>query len=125
VIAEFEFRRPISPIKKVFVSVVTVEFDNSITVLLAKQAELMSLIAGYLNEPLKTSHGVAITRLDFSLDDPALTLTQRPKLILESRATVPLARRRYFCNAALRTRDHVELLRKIEETFMSPSTTGA
>jgi hypothetical protein len=125
VIGKFEFRRPISPIKKVFVSTLTVEFDNSITGLLAKQTELISLIGSYLNGPQKTSHGVTVTRLDFSIDDPTLTAAQRPKLILESRTLVPLARKRYFSNAALQTRDHVELLRKIEETFMVSSTTGA
>lgn len=125
VISKFQFRRPISPIKKVYVSIITVEFDNSVASLFDKYAGLMSLVAGYLNAPLGTLHRVAVTRLDFSLDDASVSLSARPKLILESRASVPLARRRYFSNAALHTKDHLELLGKIEEMFMRSSTTGA
>ena len=124
VIHEFQFRRPISPIKKVYVSVVTVEFEDSLANMFANQAALTSLVSSYLNAPQGTSHGVEITRLDFSLDDLTVASNARPKLILESRATVPLARRRYYSNAAMHTRDHVELLSRIEETFMRPSTTG-
>lgn len=64
VIEEFQFRRPISPIKKIYVSIVTVEFDNAITNMLANQAGLLSLIGGFLNAPQKTSHEVEVTRLD-------------------------------------------------------------
>jgi hypothetical protein len=124
-IAKFDFRRPISPIKKINVSVVTVEFDSAVTSLLASQNALKNLVAGYLNAPLGTSYPAAVTRLDFLLDDGSASLNARPKLILESRATVPLARRRYVSNAALCTKDHLELLGKIEQTFMSPSTTDA
>lgn len=123
-IREFQFRRPVSPIKKVFVSIVTVEFDNSVVGLFAKQAAVTSLVADYLNAPLGTSHGVAVTRLDFSLDDSGLPLSARPKLILEARASVPLARNRYYSNAAVQTKDHLELLSKIEEAFISRSTKG-
>lgn len=125
VIREFQFRLPISPIKKVYVSTVTIEFGHSVANILANQAALTSLIGSYLNAPLGTSHGVAVTRLDFSLDDSTVTSNARPKLILESRAAVPLSRRRYYSNAALHTKDHLELLGKLEETFMRPSTTGA
>ena len=124
-IREFQFRRPISPVKKVSVSTLTVEFENSVANMFANQAALTSLIGSYLNAPHGTSHDVAVTRLDFSLNDSAVPSNSRPRLILESRATVPLARRRYFSNAALHTRDHVELLSKIEKTFMTSSTSGA
>lgn len=100
-------------------SVVTVEFDSSVASMFDKHGALTSLVAGYLNAPLGTSHNVAVTRLDFALDDSSVSLSARPKLILKSRATVPLARRRYYSNAALHTNDHLELLKKIEETFMS------
>lgn len=126
VIEDFNFRMPISPIKKIYVSIVTVEFDKNVTSLLSNQSTLTALVAGYLNAPLGTSHEAAVTRLDFTLDDgSASSLNARPKLILESRATVPLARRRYFSNAALCTKDHLELLSKIEQSFMSSSTTDA
>src|SRR5260370_34046936 len=68
-IDEFHFRYPISPIKKVFVSILTVEFENAVANMLAKQSALLSLIGGYLNAPQNTSHGIEITRLDFGLDD--------------------------------------------------------
>jgi hypothetical protein len=125
VLREFQFRRPISPIKKIYVSIVTIEFDNAITGMLANQAALLSLIGGYLNAPQNTSHGVEVTRLDFALDDAALPTNARPKLVLEARQTVPLTRRRYYSNAAMHTKDHLELLSRIEETFMRPSTAGS
>jgi hypothetical protein len=124
-IREFQFRQPISPIKKVSTSIITVEFENSVANMFANQAALTSLIGNYLNAPLGTSHDVAVTRLEFSLNDSAVSPNARPKLILESRATVPLDRRRYYSNAALHTQVHLELLGKLEETFMRSSTTDA
>jgi hypothetical protein len=120
VVAEFGFRRPISPIKKVAVSVVIVEFDHAVSNMLANQSALLSLISGYLNELSDTTHGVEVTRLDFTLNDPAATgaLNSRPRFILESRAGTPLLRRRYYSNATMPTRAHLELLSKIEENFM-------
>jgi hypothetical protein len=120
----FQFRRPSSSIKKVYVSILTVEFENPIGLMLANQAALMSLVGEYLNAPQGTAHNVELTRVDFALDDSAIASSARPKLILESRATVPLSRRRYLSNAAMHTKDHLELLSEIEETFMRPSTTG-
>jgi hypothetical protein len=124
VIREFQFRQPISPIKKVYTSTLTVEFKNSVANLLAKQGALLALVGTYLNAPQGTSYGVEVTRLEFSLDDPTAAFNARPRLILESRVTVPLARRRYYSSAAIHTRDHMELLSRIEEAFMGPSTTG-
>ncbi len=125
VVREFQFRQPISPIKKIYVSIVTVEFGHAVANMLAKQIALLSLIGSYLNAPQKTSHEVAVTRLDFALDDNSAAANARPKLILESRLTVPLTRRRYYSNAAMHTKDHLELLSRIEEQFMSLSTTGS
>lgn len=125
VIGEFQFRRPISPIKKVYVSVLTVEFESSMANMFANHTALTSLVGTYLNAPQHTSHGVEVTRLDFSLDDSTVASNARPKLIIESRATVPLARRRYFSNAAMHTKAHVELLSQIEGTFMRLSTSDA
>jgi hypothetical protein len=124
VINEFQFRPPISPIKKIFVSVLTVEFDNAVSSILANQAALLSLVGSYLNAPQSTSYSVEITRLDLALADATLTSNARPKLILEARQSVPLARRRYYSNAAMHTKDHLELLSRIEETFMPPSNAG-
>jgi len=121
VVGEFGFRRPVSPIKKVTVSIVIVEFERAVANMLAKQSGLLSLIGGYLNEPLNTAYGIEVTRLDFTLNDPAATgaLNTRPRFVLESRQGTPLSRRRYYSNAAMHTSAHLELLRKIEETFMS------
>jgi hypothetical protein len=121
VVRDFRFRIPISPIKKIYVSIVTVEFENAIANMLAHQSALLSLIGGYLNASQNTSHGVEVTRLDFALDDAAVPTNSRPKLILEARLTVPSARRRYYSNAALHTDDHLELLSRIEESFMRPA----
>lgn len=118
VIEEFDFRHPISPIKKVFTSILTLEFENAVAALLAKQEALLSLVGNYLNAPLNTDHKVAVTRLDLSLDDPAISTNSRPKLVLESRFSVPLSRRRYYSNAAIHTRDHLALLTEIEQRFM-------
>jgi len=116
-IREFQFRRPISPVKKVNVSILTVEFEDTVSAMLANHAALLGLVGQYLNAPLGTSHGVEVTRIDFALNDPSASINGGPKLILESRASVPLARRRYFSNAAMHTQDHLELLSKIEKTF--------
>lgn len=123
-IKEFNFRRPISAVKKIFMSIVTVEFDYAAVNLFARHAALASLIAEYLNAPQGTAHDIAVTRVEFSLDDPVAAPNARPKLILESRVSVPLARRRYISNAATHTNDHLELLRKLEETFLRPSGAG-
>ncbi len=121
VIEEFQFRTPISLIKKINVSILTVEFDRSVAAMFANHEALMSLVGGYLNAPLHTSHPTEVSRLDISLDDSNAAPNARPKLILESRSTVPLARRRYYSNAALHTKDHLELLAKIEEIFIRGS----
>jgi hypothetical protein len=124
-IRELNFREPISPIKKIYASIVTVEFENSVANVLASQAALTTLIAGYLNAQQGTSCPVEVTRLDFSLNDPTAASNLRPKLLLESRLNIPLDRRRYHSNATMHTKEHLELLSKIEETFMNPSTSGA
>lgn len=124
-ISEFQFRRPISPIKKIYVSTVTVEFEHSIGSMLAKQTALLSLVGGYLNATQGTSHNTEITRLDFALDDSPVATNSRPRLIIEARATVPLARKRFYCNAAMHTTALLELLSQIERTFMRPSTAGS
>ena len=80
VIRDFQFRQPISPIKKVYVSTVTVEFRNSMTNMLAHHAALLDLVGNYLNAPQRTSHNVQLTRIDFTLDDPAAALNARPRL---------------------------------------------
>jgi|SRR5450755_2477590 hypothetical protein len=124
-IDEFQFRNPVSPIKKIFVSTVTVEFENSLSNVLADQAALMSLVGSYLNAPQNTSYNVEVTRLDLSLDDSKVAASARPRLILESRQSVPLARKRYYSNAAIHTEAHLELLKQIEGMFMRPSTAGS
>jgi hypothetical protein len=67
VIREFQFRQPISPIKKMLFSTVTVEFRSGLSTILANQASLMSLVSRHLNAPHGTSHNVEVTRLDFHL----------------------------------------------------------
>lgn len=122
-VSEFNFRRPISPIKKVCVSVLTVEFEKSIANMLAKHAALIELVAQYLNAPLGTSHQVETMRMDFVLDDGTPVSNARPKFLIEARAGVPLSRRRYYSSAAIHTRHHLELLRQIEETYLkSPAS---
>ncbi|MGY4399874.1 hypothetical protein [Bradyrhizobium sp. USDA 3315] len=120
-IEELGFRRPVSDIKKINVSILTVEFAESVSKLFAHQAELFSLVREYLNAPQDTAHPAEVSRLDISLDDSTVGQNQRPKLILESRTTVPLSRRRYYSNAAMHTKAHLELLGKIEKMFMGVS----
>jgi hypothetical protein len=125
-IDEQGFRHPVSTIKKVNVSILTVELAESVNTLFAHQAKLFSLIGEYLNAPLGSTHPAEVSRLDISLDDSTTGAQgSRPKLILEARQTVPLSRRRYYSNAAMHTKTHLELLGKIEETFMRPSTAGS
>ncbi|WP_316169059.1 MULTISPECIES: hypothetical protein [unclassified Bradyrhizobium] len=122
-ISELKFRRPVSTIKKVNVSTLTVELSESVNTLFAQQAKLFSLVGEYLNAPLGSRHPTEVSRLDISLDDSTTgAQSVRPRLILEARNTVPLSRRRYYSNAAMHTKAHLELLGKIEDAFMHPST---
>ncbi|WP_342714094.1 hypothetical protein [Bradyrhizobium sp. B039] len=116
-IREFQFRRPISPVKKVYVSLLTVEFEQAVSAMFADHAALLSLIGGYLNAPLGTRHGVEVTRIDFALNDSSAPTSAGPRFILEARASVPLARKRYFSNAAMHTQEHLKLLSAIEKMF--------
>jgi hypothetical protein len=122
-IEELGFRRPVSTIKRVNVSILTVELSESVSALFSHQAKLFSLIGEYLNAPLGSAYPAEVSRLDISLDDSTTgPQSNRPKLILEARQTVPLSRRRYYSNAAMHTKAHLELLGKIEEAFTHPST---
>jgi hypothetical protein len=62
-IKEFQFRQPVSPIKKVNVSTVIVEFDEALNSMLADQEAIMDIVAVHLNAPLNTSDKVELSRL--------------------------------------------------------------
>jgi hypothetical protein len=117
-IDRFGFREPVSPIKKINVSTVIVEFDETVSAMLAKQKAITDIVAAHLNEPQGTSDKVELYRLDFVLDNSPLEKpTNLPRLILEARATVPISQRRYYSNAAVHTKSHLKMLEEIEAVF--------
>jgi hypothetical protein len=117
---EFQFREPISPIKKINASTVIVEFDESVNSMLADQQAIMDIVAGHLNAPEKTSAPVELTRLEFSLDkSPSEKPGALPRLTLESRANVPLSQKRYYSAASVPTKQHLNMLQQIEAVFAS------
>lgn len=118
-ITEFRFREPITPIKKVSLSTIIVEFDQSINSMLSDQQEVAKIVSGHLNASEQTSFETRLSRIDFTQDrGPFEKLL--PKWTLEARANVLLSQNRYYSSAAVATKRHLEMLAQIEALFTKP-----
>lgn len=59
-----------------------------------------------------------LARIDFEYDKVAeKSALVVPKFIIERRQGISFERERYFCSAPMRTRDHVDILEKIEKNL--------
>jgi hypothetical protein len=115
----FQFRSPITPIKKVSVSNVIIEFDGPINSMLAEHEAFTNLISGYLNANEGTSFPAKLSRLDFTQDRGASEKpVSLPKWTLEARANVPISQNRYFSSAAIPTKQHLQMIQEIEAIFL-------
>lgn len=112
----FSFRAPITPIKKINVSNIIVEFDDSINSMLAEHELISHVISGNLNSNEGTTFPARLSRVDFTLDKgPNEKPGSLPKWTLEARANVPISQNRYFSSAAVSTRQHLKMIEEVEQ----------
>jgi hypothetical protein len=101
--------------RKMYHSVVVVEFDYDVGALLSQYAKICSLLSDSLKVTYKLENEVKLSRLAFS-QDPTKTPPSLPagELVIERRVNYPYDTNRFFCSAQLPTDEHVRLLQQIE-----------
>lgn len=114
-IVEKKFRDfTIAPAKR-FLSQIVAEFDEPLSKLINGFDDLTRVVSDKLTAIYDAQIKLGFARIDLEFD----RLSERssliiPKFIIERRANIAFSRERYYCAAPLRTKDHVEVLQKIE-----------
>lgn len=117
--AEFRFREPSSPIKKVSISNIIVEFDESMNSMLSNQQAIAKIVGGHLNAAENTAFDVKLSRVELTQDrGPNEKIL--PRWTLETRVNIPFSQNRYLSSAAVPTQQHLEMLAQIERAVSSP-----
>jgi hypothetical protein len=116
VIAEFGFRNPVSGIGKLISSTLIVDFERSISGLLAGYERLSEIISSRTVTIVPQPAPMQLTRMDFEIEKGKLVgQVALPKFILERRGGVDFSRERYYSVAAMHTAGHIEALTEIEK----------
>jgi hypothetical protein len=117
-ISEKKFRDfTIAPSRR-FLSQIIIEFDKPLSKLIGGFEFLTRTVSDKLDAIYDTQIKLGFARVDLEFD----RISERssliiPKFIIERRANIPFSRERYFCAAPLRSKDHVEVLQKLEDTI--------
>jgi hypothetical protein len=117
-IEEKQFRNfTITPARR-FISQVVVEFDKPLSTLFKSFESLTKLVSDKINQVYNTDLSLNIGRLDLEFDRlTGISSPTLPKFIIERRANVQFVRERYYCSAPIRTNDHLQVLKEIEEVM--------
>jgi hypothetical protein len=113
----FSFREFETKPRRFFQSQIVAEFDRSPEKLLKSLSEIVAAISEPLSEIYGTEIPMEFARFDFAFDksrvpNPALSAVHG--FIMERRVGVPFNKQRFFCAAPMRTKNHIEVLEKIE-----------
>jgi hypothetical protein len=98
-----------------FISQLVVEFDGSINNILIEYGNISSIVSDAVSEIYEDKIEMEFARFDLDFDKIGRKSHHViPKFSIERRVNVAFERSRYMCNAPIRTRNHVEILEKIE-----------
>ena len=123
VIEKFNFRR-VDTKRRLYSSVVVVEFERSPACLVAGYEKLVQLINSKIDTIMKKPASVQFTRLGLEMDPKELADGQvaAPKFVLERRGGIEYTKERYFSSATMQTAAHLEVLNEIEKMAATLST---
>jgi hypothetical protein len=123
VITKFNFRK-VDTRRRLYSSVIVVEFEHSPATLIAGYEGLVNLINSRTDTIMKKPASVQFNRLAFEMDPKELSDGQAaaPKFLLERRGHVEYAKERYFSSATMQTTAHLEVLNEIEKLAATLST---
>lgn len=117
----FGFRQITTPIKKINLSVLVVEFDSPLSQALPRQSRLPEIVAERLwSEDRVDPRKAVLVRMDFQLDRPISERTIQPppvRLVIEQRGGTVAEQRRYYSSAPIATAEHVAALEEIDDVL--------
>jgi hypothetical protein len=103
---------------RVYGSSVIIEFDRDFGEYIDAIGRIQNLITRSLGESLKIDREVRLERISFGYDPAQLPSGKAfGNFGIERRQGHPYSANRYFCGAALRTKEHISLLEMIECTL--------
>ncbi|WP_338688968.1 hypothetical protein V5279_25200 [Bradyrhizobium sp. 26S5] len=113
----FKFRPISTPIQRINLSTLAVEFDAPLSAALKPNLGLEGLVAGEFKKISGSDVKVVLGRMDFLVERPmserALPIIL-PRLVLDLRAGTVPEQQRYYSSAPLTTFDHIAALGAIE-----------
>lgn len=119
----FGYRLTKSVKRKSYVSNIVVEFDGPIE----SASETLTKIGALVQEIFPVGADVGLKRLAFgnavlkpTVDQ--ITQAENADFLIERRAGSPYEANRYYCSAPLRSREHVQLLERIEAIALGKAT---
>jgi hypothetical protein len=116
----FGWRDPKRPPKRIYYSVVVVEFDVDPEPVLAEYKQILSILTSPLKELYGLDSDVKILRLTFSADPLKVANAQLlSEYNIERRIIQPYEHRTFHCAAPLPTRRHLEVLAQLENLVRS------
>jgi hypothetical protein len=119
---DFEFRQITTPIKKINLSSMVVEFECSLSAALNEQTRIAETLTSHLNSDKKAPRPAVLTRLDFQLDRSELERNDQPiRFVIEQRANSWPAQNRYYSSAPVSTSQHETALMEIESGLVAGS----
>lgn len=112
---DFGFREFSSEVKELFLSELTVEFDQALSRLLPSFELITNAVSKFTAPMFQTKDTMGFARIDLEFDRTSPTIKQgAPRFVIERRTNVPFSQERYFCSAPMRTTEHVKSLTEIE-----------
>lgn len=114
--AEKGFREFLSEPRRLFLSLIVVEFDGKLDTLLPAFERISNSISKHLTPIYGLKNPVDLARIDFEFDRLTENTSQAvPRFTIERRPGVPFSRERYFSGAPMRTQHHIDVLKSIEK----------
>jgi hypothetical protein len=112
---EAGFREITSKVKKINLSVVVVELNESLSVLMEGRGSIMNTVGHHLNAIENTQDNIEVGRIDFVLNRKADPKSQNlPRLTIERRSGSAFEQRRFYSSAPLTTQEHLVVLEQID-----------
>lgn len=97
-----------------FISQIVVDFQRELSAVITGYERIIAYIQLALEEEYNVMLKLGLSKIEFDTDQAEKATLQVSKFIIERRVNMPFDQERYYCSAPLRTKEHVNLLEKIE-----------
>jgi hypothetical protein len=114
----FGLQERTSPIQRTYTSALVCIFDKAIEAGLGKLSGICELLSRALNASYGWDYQFSLSRLAFNVDPKAIPTLRATNFILERRVQADYSENRYFSIAPLKTDEHIDLLRRLEDELL-------